>query len=332
MDTARNRLAKDTAFELIFSKEKYQRDVVHRLFGGRLDGAKIEAVTMRNIFLSTWYNDLGLLVGDTLVLLVEVQSIELTDFAIKILTHYAETLSTYLSSRGQQVSLCGTKKITLPRISLFCVYTGTKPVHGLYRLSDYFQESVRKSCSCEVTVNVITKDSAEAQGALGHYIRFCEILSESCREVYGAAEIAQRVVDRCTAEDIFVDVVLDEGSELVDTLLEDEYKIKQFLNDEDYQCVLIESLIAEKCEEAAKEATAKALAKELTNLQQSEKALLAVVDLIYDGLSREEILARTRVDVLTVPALKARYERVQGKKKPSDCENGNKNIVGMKLD
>ena len=313
MEPTPNRSSKDTAFSLIFSKEKYQRDVVHHLFGGRLDGEKIEMITMRNVFLRTWYNDLGLLVGDTLVLLVEAQSTEPANIAIRMLTYYAETLNVYLSSRVQQAKLYGVKKLALPNISLFCVYTGTKPVPRQYRLSDHFEEVGGKTCGCEVIVNIITKDSAEAQGATRDYIRFCEILSGACREVHGAAEIAQHVIDRCLAEGIFVDIMSEE-----------EGKIMKYLNDEEYQRMLTESLIAEEREEATAKANAKAM--------QREKALLAIVDLIYEGLSREEILARTKVDVLTVSSLKERYERVQGKKKPSGREIDNKNIQKMKLD
>lgn len=40
-----------------------------------------------------------------------------------------------------------------------------------------------------------------------------------------------------------------------------------------------------------------------------------VVDFITDGLSREEILKRTKIDVLTVPPLKDLYERVQARRR-----------------
>ena len=143
---------KDSVFTFVFKQPEYTRKLYLSLHpeDTSVTEADCKLVTLENVLTTGSYNDLGIQVRDTLILLVEAQSVFTINIVLRIFLYLAETYKEYVEEH--KLNLYGTAAVTIPRPELYVVYTGDREdvPEELY-LSDLYEGAG----SAEVKVRVL---------------------------------------------------------------------------------------------------------------------------------------------------------------------------------
>lgn len=167
------RNAKDTIFTDLFRDPQYLLQLYRCLHpeDTAVTKEQIQSVTLKGVMTNTLYNDLGFLVEDRLVVLVEAQSTWSANIIIRALLYLAQTCQEYLARKGQEQSVYSSRKVRLPRPELYVIDTGDRPVGEELILSEEFFDG--QPCALECRVKVI-RDGKEGD-ILSQYVAFTRV-------------------------------------------------------------------------------------------------------------------------------------------------------------
>ena len=180
LDDKVNRNAKDSIFVDLFDRPEYLFQLYKVLHPEDTESKEEDPtiVTLESLLLKQRYNDLGFIVGNRLMILVEAQSTWSPNIVVRFLLYIADTYNRYIEKND--LDLYTTKKIQLPVPELYVVYTGKESHPDTIRLSsDIFGVD---HCSLEVEAKVI-RESTEGD-ILDQYIEFTHIFDEQIK-LYG---------------------------------------------------------------------------------------------------------------------------------------------------
>ena len=168
----------------------------------------IQDVSIDNVVTNDIYNDLGFVVRDRIVILVEAQSTWTLNILIRALIYLAETYRRY--ARENVIDLYASRKAELPNPELYVIYTGEKDVPPQISLKrDFFGDA----SVVDATVKVIS--DANPDDIVGQYIIFSKIITEQVH-VYGptreAVEAALRI---CRDQDVLQEYLRAHESEVI---------------------------------------------------------------------------------------------------------------------
>lgn len=208
------RAIKDSVFSYLFRQPGYTLELYRTLHpedaGATEDDLKL--VTIENVLSNGLYNDLGLLVRDTLIVLMEAQSTFSINIALRLLLYLAETYKEYAETN--KLDLYAGKPVRIPRPELYVVYTGDRQdVPDVIHLSDLYEGTG----SAELSVQVIR--SSGSGSIVDQYIRFCEI-SDAERKKYGyTPEAVDETIRRCLEENILTPFLVSRQKEVQDIMI-----------------------------------------------------------------------------------------------------------------
>lgn len=123
---------KDSVFTNLFQDKKYLIQLYKTIHPEDKDvtEAELKDITIHNILTDDIYNDLGFLVGDRLVILVEAQSTWTENIVIRSLIYLMTTYQDYFKRTKQ--NLYASRKIKMPKPELYVIYTGDRKDHPEY--------------------------------------------------------------------------------------------------------------------------------------------------------------------------------------------------------
>ena len=216
MNDSMKHTVKDSVFTMLFEEPENVMDLYHTIHpeDDTITQEEIQTITLETALVESVYNDLGLQVRDMLIVLAEAQSIFSPNIDYRMLLYLCETIDRYV--KAHKMSRYSTKSIKFPRPELFVIYTGTKDVPPVIRLSDHFsdrmddpeseaerQKVLRKKYGwIEVEVPVIRRTNKG--DVLDQYIRFCEIIDEMRKKYGGTIEAVKAAIAKCLEEGILV--------------------------------------------------------------------------------------------------------------------------------
>lgn len=206
------RNVKDSVFTYLFSDPQYARELYLYLHPEDTsvteDDCKL--VTIQNILSDGQYNDLGLQIRDTLIILAEAQSTFSPNLPIRVLLYMAKEYKTYIDEH--KLRLYSTKAVTLPRAELYMIYSGKKQnIPEILRLSDL----CGGEGSIEVTVKILRGGDSSI---VGQYVEFCKIADEQ-RALYGLTKQAiQETIRICLERGILVPFLTARREEVIDIM------------------------------------------------------------------------------------------------------------------
>lgn len=184
---------KASVFTHLFSIEKYRRELYlcfHPRDGDVSDG-DIKEYTLSSVFTNIQVNDLGILVRDTLLVLVEAQSTWTYNILPRMLEYLAESYNRYVIDTNQNIY--GTKQITLPKTELYVLYTGSKTLKETnISLKDIFFDD---DSPIDVRVNVITINNSSK--IMREYIKFSKIVDKNNKKYGYTKESIIKTIDEC---------------------------------------------------------------------------------------------------------------------------------------
>lgn len=206
------RTVKDSVFTYLFSDPQYALALYQYLHpeDATVTEADCKLITIQNILSNGQYNDLGLLVRDTLILLAEAQSTFSPNVPIRVFLYMAQEYKDYIGEH--KLNLYSTKAVSLPKAELYMVYSGNKKdVPEVLRLSDL----CGGKSSIEVTVKVLRGGDSSI---VGQYVEFCKIADEQ-RALYGLTKRAiQETIRICLERGILVPFLTARQKEVIDIM------------------------------------------------------------------------------------------------------------------
>lgn len=217
------RKSKDSVFVKFFQDKKNILQLYQEFHPEEADlnVDDITVQTLDSVMVNTIYNDLGFLVKDKFVMLVEAQSTWNPNIALRMLIYLVETFTRYLKSTGQSEH-SGTK-VKLPKPELYVFYSGTGEKPKVISLNDEFFEG---TADIDVKVKVLSKVDTTLSG---QYIGFCKAFDEIRKNGKDGVEIAKETFRICIEKGYLADFMKAHEMEVIDmmTQLFDEEEIRK---------------------------------------------------------------------------------------------------------
>ena len=265
--------AKDSVFTSLFREPKYLLQLYQALHPEDHEATEdsIKNVTITNVLLDQYYNDVGFQIGEKIVILVEQQSSWSINIVVRCLLYLAQTYQEYFESTKQNVY--GSKKLELPRPELYVIFTGnrkTRPEY-LYLSKEFFggDDSV-----LDVKVKMIY-DGKEGD-IINQYVAFTKIYNEQVKLHGRTREAVLETIRICKNQNVLSEYLSGREKEVVDimmTLFNEEYILKTYVESREKEAF-----------EKAKIGTAQRLHEMGISLQDIAKACQVTVETVEQWL------------------------------------------------
>ena len=235
---------KDSVFTNLFQDKKYLIQLYQALHPEDqvVTESSLTDITIRNVLTDNVYNDLGFMVDNRLMILVEAQSTWTMNIIIRALMYLVQTYHNYFERTKQ--NLYKSKKVQLPIPEVYVIYTGNrkeKPAE-ISLVQEFFGG---KECCIDIKVKMIY--DGKKGDIINQYVIFTKICDEQIA-LYGRTKKAiLEAIHICKNENILKEYLESKQKEVVDIMmvLYDEQEI-------------IRSYIESEIEEATREARQKA--------------------------------------------------------------------------
>lgn len=214
MDNEPKRNVKDSVFTNLFSDKKYVVQLYEALFPDeeKICEDDITILTLENILINSMYNDLGFLVKDKFVVLVEAQSTWTVNILIRILMYLASTYKDYVI-KGK-MDLYGVKKAKLPKPELFVIYTGDKIIDKKeISLAEEFFDGEK---ILDLRAKVVT--DGQNNDIVYQYVAFTKVVNEQIKRYGRTKHAIMETIRICKNEDILKDYLLNCETEVFDMM------------------------------------------------------------------------------------------------------------------
>ena len=196
---------------------------------------KLTDVTIENVLTDNIYNDLGFMVGNRLLILVEAQSTWTVNIIIRALMYLIQTYHNYFERTKQ--SLYKSKKVQIPMPELYVIYTGdrkTKPSE--ISLSQEFFDG--KECYLDVKVKMIY-DGKEGD-IINQYILFTKVCNEQIA-LYGRTQKSiLEAIRICKDRNVLREYLESREKEVVDIMMvlyDNEEIMRSYIESEVYEAI-----------------------------------------------------------------------------------------------
>ena len=160
------------------------------------------------------YNDLGMIVGDRLIILVEHQSTWSENIIIRIVIYLVETWNKCI--KRKQLDPYSETKIKIPEPELYVIYTkedASKKPDSL-NLRDCFFKGKNVCIDCDVKV---IKDGKKGD-IISQYVRFCHVFDEQTK-VYGrTVKAVEETIRICKDEKVLEEYLERQREEVIDIM------------------------------------------------------------------------------------------------------------------
>ena len=265
------RKAKDSVFVDLFKNKTYLLKLYKTLHPEDTEATEdsLTNVTITNVLTDNLYNDLGFMVEDKLMILVEAQSSWTKNILVRALLYLAQSYHEYFQRTRQDYY--ASKKVKVPRPELYVIFTGNrgrKP--DQISLSKEFFEGA--DIDLELKAKVIYE--SEKDDIINQYIVFCKVFNEQTKQYGMTQEAVRETIRICKDRNVLREYLQSKEKEVVTMMM-------SLFDEEQIMEMHIKSERREAAEKAARE-TAERLLK-------IGKLTLDEIALCVPSLSLEEL-------------------------------------------
>ena len=211
LDKTLKRTVKDSVFTDLFGQKRYLIQLYRSLHPEDTETGEgdITIVTIQNIITDDLYNDLGFLVKDKLVVLVEAQSTWSPNIVIRALMYLMRTYNDYFSER--EMDLYASKKVSLPCPELYVVYTGDrkKVPESLSLAEEFFKE---QKPMVDATVRILR--GGRGGDILSQYVAFTQVCKDQVALHGRTQKAVEEIVRICQTTDILAEYMKSREKEV----------------------------------------------------------------------------------------------------------------------
>lgn len=281
---------KDSIFHHFFKDIKNLRKLYAALFQDNdvYSDEDFKIATLENILVDNIYNDLGFLVGNKLIILVEAQSTFNPNMSLRFMSYLANTYLNYILDN--RLNIYGTKVLNLPTPKFYMVYTGLKEIKtDELRLSSLYHLEENETLPLELVVKVIDKYNT-TNNILREYIDFCQKFDELLKsKKYTKVETIRKTIDYCIKHEILKEYLMSKTREVSDMMM-------QMITDEQAMDIILEEKynIGKNEGIALGEKRGEERGIALGEERGENRAILYIISLMQqNGLSMEDICKNT---------------------------------------
>lgn len=216
-DRIAKRNIKDSVFTSLFRDNRYVFELYQALFpeDKKTTVHDIETITLEYDLVNEYYNDLGFLVGNQLIVLVEAQSEWSDNIIIRVFLYLAQTWKNYIDSHDE-LDLHSTKKVALPKPELFVIYTGNRQdVKEIVTYSTDFLGG--EDSAVDIRVKVI-RDGKDGD-IINQYVRFTRVLAEQTARYGRTRKAVTETIRICKNENVLREYFQSREEEVVSIMI-----------------------------------------------------------------------------------------------------------------
>ena len=228
------RTAKNSVFLDLFQNKSYLLRLYKTLHPEDTTATEdsLTDVTIENVLTDNLYNDLGFIVNNKLMILIEAQSTWTMNILIRILLYLAQSYHEYFQRTNQ--NYYKSKKVKMPKPELYVIFTGNKGEKpDKISLSKEFFEGA--NIDIEVRAKVIYE--SDNDDIINQYIIFCKVFNEQTRQHGMTRTAVTETIRICKNRNVLKEYLLNREKEVVTimmSLFDEEQIIKSFINSEKY--------------------------------------------------------------------------------------------------
>ena len=190
----------------------------------------MDIVTIDNVLTDNLYNDLGIMVGNSrLLLLLEAQSLWSVNILIRILLYLAQSYHEYFERTNQ--SLYKSKKVKMPKPELYVIYTGNKGRKpDIISLSQEFFDGA--DVDIEIKAQVIYE--SDKDNIINEYIVFCKVFNEQIKQQGMTKQAVTETIRICKDRNILKHYLSSKEVEVITimmSLFDDEQIMRTYAKD-----------------------------------------------------------------------------------------------------
>lgn len=226
------RTAKNSVFLDLFQNKSYLLKLYKTLHPEDTAATEdsLTDVTIENVLTDNLYNDLGFIVDNKLMILVEAQSTWTMNILVRVLLYLAQSYHEYLQRTSQ--NYYKSKKVKIPKPELYVIFTGDRERKPeIISLSREFFGGA--DTDIEVKAKVIYE--SDTDDIINQYIIFCKVFNEQTKQ-YGMTKAAvMETIRICKDRNVLVEYLLEREKEVVTimmSLFDEEQIMKSFIKSE----------------------------------------------------------------------------------------------------
>lgn len=209
---------KDSLFTFLFRDIKYLRQLYSVIAddNDKYEDSDFQILTLENVFVPSIYNDLGFIVGNQLIVLVEEQTTFNPNMPMRYLHYIASTYQNYISNN--KINIYGTRKIIFPEPRFYLIYTGKREFTDkkLYLSNNYYHGN---DIHLELVIDILTSEQMQ-NSILEEYIQFCQLYDKNVKEFENKVVALKTTINYCIAHNILRDFLQTREREVEDMLMQ----------------------------------------------------------------------------------------------------------------
>ncbi len=239
------RTAKNSVFLDLFQNKSYLLKLYKTLHPEDTTATEdsLTDVTITNVLTDNLYNDLGFIVNNKLMILVEAQSTWTVNILVRILLYLAQSYHEYFQRTSQDYYK--SKKVKMPKPELYVIFTGNKGRKpDKISLSKEFFEGA--DIDIEVKAKVIYE--SDTDDIINQYIIFCKVFNEQTKQHGMTQKAVTETIRICKDRNVLREYLAQREKEVVTimmSLFDEEQIMKSFIRSErhDTERAMAEQLI-----------------------------------------------------------------------------------------
>ena len=225
------RTAKNSVFLDLFQNKRYLLKLYQTLHPEDSTATEdsLTDVTIENVLTDNLYNDLGFIVNNKLLILIEAQSTWTMNILVRILLYLAQSYHEYFQRTRQ--NYYKSKKVKMPKPELYVIFTGNKGRKpDIISLSEEFFDSA--DIDIEIKAKVLYE--SDTDDIINQYIIFCKVFNEQTKQHGMTQKAVMETLRICKDRNVLREYLLDREKEIVTimmSLFDEEQIMKMYAND-----------------------------------------------------------------------------------------------------
>ncbi len=226
------RTAKNSVFLDLFQNKSYLLKLYKTLHPEDTTATEdsLTDVTITNVLTDNLYNDLGFIVNNKLMILVEAQSTWTVNILVRILLYLAQSYHEYFQRTSQDYYK--SKKVKMPKPELYVIFTGNKGRKpDKISLSKEFFEGA--DIDIEVKAKVIYE--SDTDDIINQYIIFCKVFNKQTKQHGMTQKAVTETIRICKDRNVLMEYLAQREKEVVTimmSLFDEEQIMKSFIRSE----------------------------------------------------------------------------------------------------
>ncbi|MBR1560250.1 MAG: hypothetical protein IJ646_08440 [Clostridia bacterium] len=209
-----NRKAKDSVFVDLFHQKKYCLQLFKSLHPEMdVTSSDIKTITLKHIVVDRQYNDLGILVQDKLIILIEAQSKWSDNILLRLWFYASDTYLTQIKNNPAW-DVHDTKAIPLPPPEFVVIYTGNRDIPPTVSLREHFFKNAN------VPIDLIAKViRQEGNDIIGQYITFCHVFDDMVKNYGQTRKAVEETIRICRDKGVLAEYLRDREEEVIEAMV-----------------------------------------------------------------------------------------------------------------